>query len=43
MHPHPLQIGDQNIGAFARIGDGHGAANAAVTAGDDGPFAVEPA
>ena len=37
-----VQIGDQNVGAFARIGNGDGAANAAVASGDDRFLAVQP-
>jgi hypothetical protein len=29
------QVGDQDIGAFAREGNGHGAADAGIAAGDD--------
>ncbi len=36
-----IQIGDDEIGAFARIGDRDGAADAAVAAGDDGLLAVQ--
>ena len=35
------QVGDQDIGAFAGEGDGHGAADAAVAAGDDRGAALE--
>ena len=36
------EIGDQHVGAFAGEGDRHGAADAAVAAGDDRPFAGQP-
>jgi hypothetical protein len=38
-----FEVGNQKIGTFTRIGDGDGAADAAVAAGDDGPLAFEPA
>ena len=38
-----LKVGDQHVGALPGEGDGHGAADAGVTAGNDCPFAAEPA
>jgi hypothetical protein len=35
------QVGDQDIGAFAREGDGHRPADAGIAAGDDRGAAVE--
>jgi hypothetical protein len=38
-----VQVGDQHVGAFAREGEGDGAADAAVAAGDDGRLVLEAA
>jgi hypothetical protein len=38
-----VQVRDQHVGAFARKGEGDGAADAAVGARDDGRLASEPA
>jgi hypothetical protein len=38
-----VQIGDEDVGALAGVGDGHGAPDAAVAAGDNGRLAFESA
>jgi hypothetical protein len=38
-----VEIGDEDVGPLAGVGDGHGTADAAVAAGDDGRLALESA
>ncbi len=38
-----VKVDDRNVGAFLRKSDGDGAADAAISAGNDGDLALEPA